>query len=182
MRQLRTLAVLLVVFIGLVAAVALQQRQLDEADPVIPTPAFQRVFPELAASEIRAMRLENPRTEETLTFIRDPEGIWVAPETSGILDQTTAGDIAATLVLLPYRDSFAIGEETDLAQYGFVPTPEFLIQIVTVDDVQHAVAVGSRSVNEETLYALVDDRQEIYLVQWEPVEFLLQNFMNPPIN
>lgn len=188
---LRGFFTLLLVFAVLLAVYIIQDQSLDENPAILsatyPTPegtvTYQRVFPDLETLQITAIRLQNPLNEETFILARDFENYeWTAPGLTGELDLEVASNIARTIAIMPYRRSFEIDENTDLTQYGFRPNGEFLIQFITSDGEEHVIAIGEPTFESPTFYALVDERKEVYLIERAPVDFLVDNFMTPPVD
>jgi hypothetical protein len=174
-----TLLLLVIVFAGMGGALFLQNAETDS--PPQPTPTFQRLFTDLAIDDLQAIELRMPTYEQPLIFVREPDGSWSAPDIIGELDQEAVSNMAATLVILPYRRTFSIDADTDLGQYGISPTPDFIVQFITFNGEQHSIAFGDPSFESLTFYTLVDDRQQVYLVERPPVDYLVTNFINPPI-
>lgn len=185
MKGFRTLLILAIAFVALVGVLFLQEKALNEnAPPTVPpqpTPILERVFPELELSRITAIRMIVPDTGRELIIARNEGGEWVAPALDGTFDQEAAVLIGRTMVLLPYRRSFDIDETTNLAQYGFDPNGGIWLQLFTIDEEEHTVAIGDPSFDSPTFYALVDDRPTLYLIERPPIDFLLQYFVNPPV-
>ncbi len=186
MKQFRTLIILVVIFIGLLIALYLQANPPSGASAT-PTPnilAFERIFPDLEVLDIVAIQLRDPSTQEDFTIARRIEDSqWTAPAyPDDVLDVEAATLIARTLVLMPYRRSFEITEDTDLTQFGFDPDADFYIQFIMVDGEQHSIAIGEPTFDGPTFYTLVDDRPIIYLIERAPIDFLLGYFINPPVN
>lgn len=183
---------LLITFLILAAAALLQTGLNPPA--ATPTPATEqtelplmggsllRVFPDLAVLDIQAIRIENPAEGESFTISRDESGNWTAPDVEGQLDTNAASDIARTLVLLPYGRSINITASTDLSEYGFLPTPQFLISLVLANGAGHAIAIGELSESEPIYYALIDERDEILEVERGAVDFLVNFVDSPPVN
>lgn len=185
MKSFRTLLILAIVFVALIGVLFLQERMLSEsAEPTLPpqpTAMLERVFPDLELSRIAAIRMIVPDTGRELTIARAESGEWVAPALEGTFDQEAATLIGRTIVLLPYRRSFAIDDTTDLTQYGFDPNGDIWLQFFTVDNEEHVVAIGDPAFDSPTFYALVDDRPAVFLVERPAIDFLLQYFVNPPM-
>ncbi len=191
---LRGLFILLAIFFGLVMMLLIQDQSLQNPTPVslpvnqptnqpLEAPVvYERVFPELETLQITAIRMENPLSGETLTLARDFDSYeWTAPGMNGTLDLQAASNIARTIAILPYRRSFEVDENTDLTQYGFRPNGEFFIQFITSDGEEHVVAIGEPTFESPTFYALIDDRKQIYLIERAPIDFLVDYFLQPPI-
>lgn len=83
---------------------------------------------------------------------------------------------------MPYRRAIEIADDTDLEQYGFRPKGDFYIQFTTIDGEQHVIAIGEPTFDSPTFYTLVDDRLFIYVVESAPVNYLVQQFLNPPVS
>lgn len=192
-RALPLLPALLAVFAALVALVLLQGGQPPPAPPdtptatatlavsPVPTGTLLRVFPELAVRDIQAIRLEDAAAGQSLTLSRGPDGQWAAPDAAGTLNAEAASAIARTFALLPYGRSVNLAPDTDLSAYGFTETPRLLFQIVLTDGSGHAIAVGSLTPGGSAYFALVDERDEIYLLERGPVDFLDGYIQSPPL-
>lgn len=184
MKQGGTLLGLALVFVLLMGVFILQERALREdarRPQPTPTPILQRVFPDLAVIDIDAIRLLDPTNDNSFTIARGSNDEWVAVGMEGVLDQEAATLIARTMVLLPYRESFAIDDDTDLTQFGFRPTGDFILLVITSAGVEHSVAIGDPTMNSPNFYGAVDDRNEIYLIERPAIDFLVDHFLNPPV-
>lgn len=184
--------ILLAVFIVLAVLVSVTNQQTPPAiQTALPSPTaagtempqgtLLRVFPELRVLDIQAIQLDDLTSGREITFSRDTNGQWTAPGLEGELDETAVTNIARTLVLLPYARSINILTETDFADYGLSPRPQLLFQILNTDGSGHAVAVGALTDAENTYYALVDERDEIFIIERGPVDFLKTFILSPPI-
>ena len=193
MNNRRVIPLLIGAFIVLAVAAALQT-VLGNSTPPAPTldpeqtesplasGTLLRIFPELAVLDIQAVRIENPTTDQSLTLVRDAEGNWTAPGLDGTLDESSASDIARTLVLLPYGRSLNIVADTELSEYGIAPNPAYLISAVLQNGDSHVIAVGKIADADPVYYALVDERDEIFEIERGAIDFLT-NFLNsPPVN
>ncbi len=185
MKHNSTVIALGMIFFILLGVFFLQERALQEdmRRPTIePTAILTRIFPEMAVIDIDAIRLQDPINDAYLTIARDANDAWVfADGREGQLDQQTATLIARTMVLLPYRESFTIDNNTDLEQYGFRPTGDFIILILMNDGTEHSVAIGDPTLSSPTFYGVVDDRDEVYLIERPAIDFLVNHFINPPV-
>lgn len=190
MMQRRNLLILGAVFVLLLAVLLLQNASAPPAPPPLPlatqepTPAealLLRVFPDLRVLDIHAIQLENPQTGEELTLQRDTSGQWTAPNLEGEVDTNTATNIARTIVLLPYSRSINILPDTDLNDYGFGQTGQFLIQVLLSSGEGHGVIIGALDENDPVYYALVDDRDEIFRIERGPIDFLSEMLKSDPI-
>jgi hypothetical protein len=187
------LPVLLVLFAALAALALLQGSQPPAALPPAPTvtvsPALSpvptgtllRVFPDLAVRDMQAIRLQDTVNDRSFTLSRAADGTWTAPEADGTLDTEAASAIARTFALLPYARSINIVSDTDLSAYGFSETPRLLFQIVLTDGSGHVIAVGDLTADGSAYFGLVDERDEIYLLERGPVDFLSGYIQFPPL-
>lgn len=192
-RAFPLLPALLALFVALAALALLQGRQPPPALPAaptttailalspIPTGTLLRVFPELAVRDIQAIRLESAASAQPFTISRRPDGVWAAPDAAGTLDLDAASAIARTFALLPYGRSINIVPDTDLSAYGFTETPRLLFQLVLTDGSGHVIAVGGLTPDGSAYYALVDERDEIFLLERGPVDFLEGYIQSPPL-
>jgi len=184
MRNRRSLLILAAVFAALAVITVLQNRSLSPeaaAPTAAPTGTFQRVFPDLAVLDIQAIRLENPVDGATFTISRAQDGTWTAPGSQGTLDTEVATAIARTVVLLPYEISIPLTEDLDMGTYGFQPHARLYIQVLLSNGGTHVVAVGALTPSQTNYYALVDERDTIYLLEAHAVAFLITTLASPPL-
>ena len=185
MKRNGTVIALGAIFFILLGVFFLQERALQEdmrSPTAQPTAILSRIFPEMAVINIDAIRLQDPINDEYMTIARDANDVWVfADGRDEALDQEAATLIARTMVLLPYRDSFTIEDDDNLEQYGFRPTGDFIILILMNDGTEHSVAIGEPTLSSPTFYGVVDDRNEVYLIERPAIDFLVNNFIDPPI-
>ncbi len=184
----RTLIILLAAFAALAGIALLQSRpptleDLRAQATAQGTPVFTRVFPDLAVLDIQAIRLRDPNSDLEFVISRDRDGQWTAPNAAAEerLDTDTASNIARTVVLLHYQRTLPLDSRTRLADYGFAPNGIFFIEVLMPDGAGHVVAVGTLSGSRTVYYALVDDRQEIYLLERAPVDYLITQLAHPPL-
>jgi hypothetical protein len=192
-KGLPTLFGFLVLFIVLAVLVVIQEP--PSADPIEPTaPALsqtEQVFGEnqvyngLEGSAIQAIRLLDPHSEQSVTFTRNPINLWITPYVEDVvLDQTVMQTIERTLVIMPFAYQF-MPEAEKLIEYGFLADGKhyFSILFVTDDGTAHTIAVGNPTEygGRQVYYAVVDDREEMYLIYREPIDYLTSQFLKPPI-
>lgn len=192
MKRGNSITLIVLLLIAAVMAVLLITQETDDTASqtiIVPTytpiPDAQLVFPEINASDIQAIRLEDPNTDYALTIARADEGDWQFLDRDYLPDQTVGDQIALTLANLPYYDKFA--SEADLTQYGFLPTGSLMfIQFVLFNGTEHFIIIGN-PVSEDadqnpgrtnTFYTIVDERPEIYLVSRPAIAFLIVQLQN----
>lgn len=172
----RQLLILLLVFaVLLIAGLVITTQQANQPQPEYP---FLRVFPEVNESDIVAVRLRDPNTEQAFTMTRAEDGIWVTPE--GVPLNENGILIARTLALLPYDRILTILPNADITEYGFAPNGTLRVEIILTDGAVHGVAIGGLASTNLTYYALVDDQPEIYIILRPAVEYLIAQLRNPP--
>jgi hypothetical protein len=181
MKNNRLVLVFLAVFLLLAALLAYQESRPTQVDAPTPGERQAHVFPDLTLNSIQAIRLRSPETSESLILAREMGSAWTAPESSGTLNSTEADNIAKTMVLLPYNDTLAVKSNADLSAYGFTPNGVLSIQILLFNGDSHAVEVGYRNPTEDSYYALVDERPDLYLVERAAIDYLISRVKNPPI-
>lgn len=177
----RTLFVLAAIFAVLLALTLLRARpQEQQAAPSLDDIPYESVFPDLSEGEIQAVRLQETQTGSFLTIVRGENGLWMAPDTPGVLDQDIANLIARTVAVLPVQNIFSMEGSPDLRDYGFNPDGNLLIQVVLNDGSQHGVVVGGISPSGNGVYALVDDQDSMYLLERAAIAFLVAQVETPP--
>ena len=136
----------------------------------------------MAVLDIQAIRLENPLTGATFTISRASDGTWTAPESDQTLDTDVATMIAQTIVLLPYEGIVTLTEDSDLDTYGFQSQPRLFVQVLMSNGDAHIVAIGEVTPSQAAFYALVDERNEVYLLDGRAVAYLLTTLESPPVS
>jgi len=192
-RGLPTLFGLLVLFIMLAVLVILQEPATnDPLSSIEPTTeATEQVFGEnrvynsIVASEIQAIQFLDPHSEQSVTFARNPIGLWTAPFIEDVtLDQTAMQTIERTLVILPYAHRF-VPEAERLAEYGFLSDGKhyFSVLFVMEDGATHTLAIGNPTEldGRAVYYVVVDDGADMYLIYREPIDYLTSQFLKLPI-
>lgn len=187
MSNRRTVFILAVIFGVLVVVTLLQQNQpaVEEGVPS-PTPAatainVERVFPDLAVLDIQAIRLQNPQSSAAFTISRGQDGAWTVPDSEQTLDSEAATTIAQTIVLLPSVRSLPLEPDLDMETYGFQPNARLYIQVLLLNGDTHIVAVGAVTPSQEAYYALVDERETLYLLEAHAIAFLISTLETPPL-
>ncbi|MBI5669161.1 MAG: hypothetical protein HZC41_14245 [Chloroflexi bacterium] len=187
----RVLLVLLLLFLALAAVAVLQTRpqpapslaSLRATVTAQGTPVYSRVFPDMAVLDIQAIRLRDPNSDIEFLISRGADGQWTAPDATADerLDTDTASIIARTVVLLYYERTLPLTDSTNLREYGFNPNGNLFIEVLLRNGEGHAVAIGTLSGSRTVYYALVDDRQELYLLERAPVDYLAMQLAHPPL-
>jgi hypothetical protein len=175
----RTLGILVLVLAGLVG-LALAQQFLTQ--PATPRAALgeNRVFPTLTAERISAIRLEDPNGGATFTIARAPGGAWTTADGQPLVEGV-GDDLALTIMLLPYERALPLARDANMAEYGFEPEGLLRVQAILQDGTTHGVAVGGFTPSRNGYYALVDEREEIYLLERGAVDFLMVTLRTPPV-
>ncbi len=172
----RQLLILLLIFAALlIAGLVITTRSANQPPPTYP---FLRVFPELNESDIVAVRLRDPNTDQAFTMTRTENGAWVTPE--GVPINENGRLIARTLALLPYDRILTVLPNADMAEYGFAPEGTLRTEIILADGSIHGIAVGGITTTNLYYYALVDDQPEVYVILRPAVEYLITQLRNPP--
>ncbi len=111
----RLFIILGVVFIALAAITILQNRPVPIQVPELNHfDSFLGRDLNMTVLDIQAIRLRNPKTEESFIISRDTNGNWTAPGSEGSLDTVTASNIAKTVVVMPYQQSVTLTDTTEL--------------------------------------------------------------------
>jgi hypothetical protein len=193
----RTLFILLIAFMALMAIALFQTRQssapgseatLDPSmQPTVNPDQFLSSYIQLGKTlgmnidDITAIRLRSPQSQKTFTLSRDSAGNWTAPNNPGTLDLTTADNIAKTVVLLPYEKTIEVKPDTILADFGFRPDGVFSIEILLRDNKSHAITIGDLNASEVSYYGLVDDKSLIYIMERRAIDYLWIQLRQPPV-
>ena len=182
---------LLLLFVVLAVIATLQMRppaqpsleELRATATMLGTPIFSRIFPDMAVLDIQAIRLRDPDSNQEFLISRGTDGQWTAPNATEEerLDAHTASNIARTVILLHYERTLPVENSTQLAEYGFNPNGNLFIEVLLESGEGHVVAIGTLSGSRTVYYALVDERQEIYLLERAPVDYLITQVTNPPL-
>jgi hypothetical protein len=139
---------------------------------------FDRVFPDVSASNISAIQLSDPNSDVTFNMTRSGNSGWVTDE--GVLLDENGTLIARTMELLPYLRILPVAPEADMAEYGFAPNGLMRMFIVMNDRTEHALAIGRLTDAGDAYYALVDNQPNIYVLLRNPVDYLITQLRNPP--
>lgn len=179
----RGLLILFAVFIALAAIIFLSDRGTIGGgnQATVPTAVFLRVYPDMAVLDILAIQLEDPVTGQTFAVARAQDGQWEGVGFSDPLNQELTSTIAASVVLLPYTRTIDLPTDGNLSQYGLGARPQFLVSVITADRQQHIVAVGNPLQSGPEFYALVDDREQLYVIQRSPIDYLAGFLSEPPL-
>ncbi len=179
----RTLILLGLVFVILLGFTVLLRNQpppqptIEDADVV-----YYTVFSDFTAVDIQAVRLQDPNSERALLLNRAPFGAWTTPEIIGTFDPQVGENIARTLEILPYSRTVEIGENATMADFGFAPNGLLLVQILLMNGDSHVIAVGGLTPTQDSYYALIDERPEVYVLQRAAVDFLQVQLFSSPIS
>ena len=98
------------------------------------------------------------------------------PNAETDLNQNVLIAIVRTVLELSYTNTVGIDSDTQLAEYGLTESrAQLFIQILLSTGEGHFIVVGAATPRRTAYYALVDDRDQIFLVgnSPDPVGFLL---------
>ena len=173
--------ILLMIFLVLATIVYLQdQRSSDDSQAPIAAPAFSRVFPDLSVLDILAIQMSFPETDLIVTFARETSGQWIWLEEDQPISNDVGTSVARTVVLLPYTRTIPPPSDGDMTQYGFGETPQFLISVVTASNGELSVGIGDPLQTGPGFYGIVNDREQLYVLQRSPIDFLVSLVLEPP--
>ncbi|MDX1995720.1 MAG: hypothetical protein SF029_25275 [bacterium] len=194
MNNRRGILILLVIFFVLGVLVALQPR-FDRLLNPAPTPApertsgFQLVFEEadFNVTDIQAIRLQSPVTDESLTLARSADGTWTATNLEGTFNQEAAANIATTIFILPYIYTLPVPEGETLEAFGFANGGDFQVLVLLRDGTEHTIAIGNPLPSSPEFYACVDDfctsePPTLHIVQRSPIDYLVGLMQAPPLD
>ncbi len=180
-REYLTFVGLGVLFIALLTLTVLQNTQMQNRQNAEDIETLL-VFPNLTLENLQAVRLNDIREGREIILVKYPDNSWGLPNTeSGQYDPTFAQNVPRTIILLPYQRIIENPSELEWTNYGLIPTPLFQIEFFTLEGESHVVAVGNRAPSNAVYYALVDEREDVYLIDRAPIDYLLAQIIRPPI-
>lgn len=174
--------ILLAGLFGLLVFIALLQGQgASESSSVIPIPslaanASQRIFPDWEAEEARFVSLRDPHSEIALILARDAAGVWSIPDSDQEINQELAQGIVQTIAQLPYSQALSDVQPERYPEFGLAREDiVMLVEVIRENGQAHIVAVGGLTPDDAGHYAVVDDREAVYIIgrQPDPVAFLI---------
>jgi len=179
----RGFIVLVIVFVVILVAAALQNRPAAPLNPAATLSQYNLLGQDLniQTADIQAIRLRDPKSNVSFVISLDINGIWTAPEREGSLDVNTASDIAKTVSLMPYQSSIEITASTGLPGYGFDPEGFFSVEVLMANQTGHVIAIGNLIPTGGAYYALANDLQKIYILERGPVDYLVTQLIKPPL-
>jgi hypothetical protein len=179
----RVIIVLGTVFVALVVITYLQNR--PKPITVAPEDQFESFIGRdlnMTVLDIQAIRLRDPKANQSFVISRDATGNWTAPESEGSLDKDAASNIAKTVVVMPYKQTVALTDDTDLTQFGFQPDGSLLVDVVLTKSTNgHVIAAGGLSPDGLEYYVLIDDIQKVFLIERGPIDYLKSLLSKPPL-
>ncbi len=171
----------LLMVVALIAAVVLLgvlQRVPLGFDPE----AGERIFPDLSAIEVQAINLYDPNASTVMTLSLGTDGRWMEEGTGTVVDPQAVNRLAQTIVMLAYTQVTPLEADDDLAAYGFAPSGRLYVEFIELDGTNHAVAFGDLlPERDDGYYALVDDRQELYVIPRGAADFLISQLPTSPV-
>jgi hypothetical protein len=169
---------MLIIFLGLVAVALWQtnrQTPLDNNIPATRDPLRESaIFSGWAATDIQALRIDDPFSERDVALARNPDGSWLVGDGGVTVDQTIADNVAKTVAFMPYTDIIAGLPASEFVNYGLSVESIWLqIQVILTNNEQHVIAIGGRvPVADGGYYALVDERTEVFVLNRGAVDYL----------
>lgn len=183
---------LILILIAAGMGVLLLADRRDDGAPIrataIPTEPARDLFGGVGVDDITAIQLVDPNSDRRLVLAMTTDDEWIMPASpASQIDQRTARLIARTVADMPYQRSFIA--EQSLTQYGFRPdgTHSFSVLFITRANEEHAILIGNPTgdIEQRTpgsgFYALVDEREALYIIPYDPIFYLIDQMLNPPV-
>lgn len=182
MRQ-RPLLILLVIFITLLVMAYVQIRPAPSVtdSEFIASLSYLGKDLNYSVNDIVAVRLRDPRANQTLVLSRDASGSWEDSVNQKTLNQTEASNIVKSVVVLLYKNTVPVTDTTHLEDFGFAPEGFLAIEIALSDGQGHGIAIGNRNPTDDGYYALVDNLPRFYILERGVVEYLHSQMTNPAV-
>lgn len=185
MNNQRTLLLFALIFVGLLVVTLLQQPPASilatpspETTPEVVQP--QRLFSDWTAGDISALRLQDPLTQKTRTLQKNASGLWESLESDQAVNQTVAQAVIAAAVNLSYTRVLDTPSSEARADFGLdAQNAALFVQTILSSGEAHFVILGSRTPSGDSFYALVDERDGIYIIPRTggAPDFLLLNLL-----
>jgi hypothetical protein len=135
---------------------------------------LQPIFTDWGASQVQAIRFEDPFNNDVISVRRTEDNQWQAVEFTGDIQQDIADGLARTVAILPYSTTLEGVDPENYAQFGLTLDSVLMLITVLLDNGdQHVIAIGTRTPDSNNHYVLIDERPDIYVVPVQPVAFLL---------
>lgn len=171
---------LLVILIALMAVAAIQSLPRPDLES---TAAIsndlrdaQLVFGTFTTEDMQALRIDDPLSEIDLILERGDEGEWrlVGAPNNGYVDAVVADNIAKTVAFLPYTELVAGIFPEDYINYGLSAESVWLqIQVILKTGESYNIVLGGQVASADSgYYALVDDRETLYILDRGAVDYL----------
>ena len=171
---------LLVILIALMAVAAIQSLPRPDLES---TAAIsndlrdaQLVFGTFTTEDMQALRIDDPLSEIDLILERGDEGEWrlVGAPNNGYVDAVVADNIAKTVAFLPYTELVAGIFPEDYINYGLSAESVWLqIQVILKAGESYNIVLGGQVASADSgYYALVDDRETLYILDRGAVDYL----------
>jgi hypothetical protein len=185
-RRIPPIGYMLLVFVGLlIVAAATSNIRPPWVTSAIATeiatlarPSYPPIFPvpSMPVREIQAIRIQDQA--DTFVMARGGNGEWTTPNLSGPLDPTRAYQLALTISIMGYIQT--IPNTNNPADFGF-DLPLMQIQILKSDQTTHGILIGAVTADGAGVYALIDDRPDVYVLDRSPLEYLFAVLDQQPI-
>lgn len=189
--SLSGLLILILIAVGM-GALLLLDEQRDDVAPIrattAPTAPARDLFGGVGVDDITAIQLVDPNSGRRLALVMTTDDEWIMPEAPARqIDQRTARLIARTVADMPYQRDF-IAEQA-LSHYGFRAdgAHSFSVFFITRSNEEHAVLIGNPTGDIERrtpgagFYALVDEREALYIIPYDPIFYLIDQMLSPPV-
>lgn len=132
-----------------------------------------RIYIDWTVDDIQAVQLYSPLMSLTLTFSRYENG-WEFPDMPRLPDQEVIESLAKTVSILPFEYQIQGVQPAQYPEFGLTQSESLLfIQIIRLDGNLHVIAVGDLTPTQDGYYALVDDKEEVFVIQRDAIAFLL---------
>jgi hypothetical protein len=181
----RTFLMVLGVLFMLLLGVALAQTiNLNNAFNVSLTPTLdQRIinslFRDWNDDNVIAVRLDDPLNDIDMVINRISDTEWqLQGEAVEQINQETLDLIVKTVAYIPFTDILRDIPDTNLSNFALTEDLIWLqIQVILDNNDTHVIALGARvPMVDGGYYALVDDRQEVFVLNRGAVDYLALNF------
>jgi hypothetical protein len=173
-------ALLIVVLVALIAVAAYQTLPQPDIAAISTQSAdvrdTQLVFGNFDTSQMQALRVDDPTSEVDLILERDDDQTWrlVGLPESIFLDPVVTDNIAKTIAFMPYTELLGGVLPEEYVNFGLTNESIWLqIQVILKTGETYNIAVGGQiPTSESGYYALVEDREALYVLNRGAIEFL----------
>lgn len=134
-----------------------------------------RIFTDFESNAIQALSILDPYTGATFSVVHTSDEQWESPEFGQVVTSEIIQQLTFSVAVLPFLQTLEQIPSENYPEFGLTQADAYLvISIILRNGVQHGIVIGDVTADGLGHYALVDERDTLYVLDARPIAFIVQ--------